>query len=136
MNTYYFGIGEEEIVNEFTEDENEYLLSLVNSAEFIFVLATEIKLTRKKFEDMIENSKNNILNGNSKVFDYPDDFDINERFDNIFLIDEDDIIYEMTDIYNVEIMRSEIPLIWGADCWQNDDNYDEYNTPELWRLCI
>lgn len=82
---------------------------------------------------MVSQCKTNIINGNSNVFDYPDDI---EKYDVEDLIDYDDIIFEMQELFELSVGRSRIPLIWGNDCWEDDKNYDEDNPPALWRILL
>ena len=131
--TYYFGLGEN-----VSEDlwEDDWDSNLINSAEWIYVLYTNTPITFSKFEEMILKSKDNIIQGRSQIFEYPSDFETYNNEDMLDIIDYDDIIFEIQELYEVSIGRSIVPLIWGDDCWESDENYDEYNPPELWRMEI
>lgn len=133
--TYYFAIGEvDHDMDDFWNDEENWGIALANSAEWIYVITSNNPITYDDFKNMITNCKKNILNGNSKIFDYPNN-DLKKN-DIEYLIDYDDIIFEMEDIYGLTISRSYVPLIWGKDCWEYDKNYNEENPPELWRMII
>lgn len=132
--TYYFAVGEvDHSMDEFLDDEDNWGIALANSAEWIYMIFSNIPITYDYFEKMITQCKNNIINGNSKVFEYPDGL---EKYDIEDLIDYDDIIFEMQELYELSIGRSRVPLIWGKDCWEDDKNYDEDNPPALWRMLI
>lgn len=119
--------------NNLWDDEENWGFALANSAEWIYMITCSMPITYEKFNKMITDCKNNIIKGNSQVFDYPDDM---EDYAIEYLIDYDDIIYEMQDKYSLSISRSYIPLIWGSDCWEDDENYGKDNPPHLWRMCI
>lgn len=132
--TYYFAVGKvDDSMDEFGDDEENWGIALVNSAEWIYMIFSNIPITYDNFKKMVSQCKTNIINGNSKVFDYPDDI---EKYDVEDLIDYDDIIFEMQELYELSVARSRIPLIWGNDCWEDDNNYDEDNPPALWRILL
>ncbi len=132
--TYYFAVGSrDDSMDDLWDDEDNWGVALANSAEWIYMIFSDMPITYEKFKEMITDCKNNIVNRNSKVFDYPNDM---ENYNIEELIDYDDIIYEMQEKYNLSIGRSCIPLIWGSDCWEDDKNYDEDNPPCLWRMHI
>lgn len=132
--TYYFAVGEvDHSMDEYWDDEDNWGIALANSAEWIYMIFSNVPITYDNFEKMIIECKTNIINGDSKVFDYPDDF---ENYDIEDLIDYEDIIFEMQEKYDLSIGRSRVPLIWGNDCWEDDENYDEDNPPSLWRMIL
>ena len=132
--SYYFAVGEvDHSMDEFWDDEDNWGIALDNSAEWIYMIFSSIPITYDDFEKMITQCKNNIINGNSKVFEYPDDL---EKYDIEDLINYDDIIFEMQELYELSVGRSCVPLIWGKDCWEDDKNYDEDNPPALGRMLI
>lgn len=132
--TYYFTVGEvDHSMDEYCDDEDNQGIALANSAEWIYMIFSNVPITYDNFEKMIIECKTNIINGDSKVFDYPDDF---ENYDIEDLIDYEDIIFEMQEKYDLSIGRSRVPLIWGNDCWEDDENYDEDNPPSLWRMIL
>lgn len=132
--TYYFALGEVDYsMDEYLDDEDNWGIALANSAEWIYMIFSNIPITYDNFEKMIIECKTNIINGDSEIFDYPDDF---ENYNIEDLIDYEDIIFEMQEKYNLSICRSRIPLIWGKDCWEDDKNYDENNPPSLWRMIL
>lgn len=132
--TYYFAVGSvDDSMDDLWDDEDNWGFALANSAEWIYMIFSNIPITYDKFNEMISVCKNNIINMSSEVFEYPDnpeDYDIED------LIDYDDIIFEMQTMYDLSIYRSVVPLIWGDDCWEDDENYDEDNQPSLWRMYI
>lgn len=132
--TYYFAVGNrDDSMDDLWDDEDNWGFALANSAEWIYMIFSDMPITYEKFNEMITDCKNNIINKNSEVFDYPDDM---ENYDIEELIDYDDIIYEMQEKYDLSIGCSRVPLIWGSDCWEDDKNYDEDNPPCLWRMHI
>lgn len=132
--TYYFATGSrDDSMDDLWDDEENWGFALANSAEWIYMIFSNIPITYEKFNEMIINCKNNIINGDSECFDYPDDL---ENYDIEYSIDYDDIIFEMQAIYDLSISRSVVPLIWGDDCLEDDKNYDEDNQPSLWRMYI
>lgn len=132
--TYYFVIGSrDDSMDDLWNDEENWGFALANSAEWIYMIFSNTPITYKKFNKIISACKDNIINGDSKVFDYPDDL---ENYDIEDLIDYDDIIFEMQEKFNLSIGRSCIPLIWRDDCWEHDENYDIDNPPSLWRMHI
>lgn len=132
--TYYFALGEiDDSMDEFWDDEDNWCFALENSAEWIYMIFSNTQITYDKFNKMISACKDNIINGDSEIFDYPDDL---ENYNIEDLIDYDDIIFEMQEKYNLSIGRSRVPLIWGDDCWEDDKNYDVDNPPSLWRMYI
>ena len=132
--TYYFALGEVDYsMDEYLDDEDNCGIALANSAEWIYMIFSNIPITYDNFEKMIIECKTNIINGDSEIFDYPDDF---ENYNIEDLIDYEDIIFEMQEKYNLSICRSRIPLIWGKDCWEDDKNYDENNPHSLWRMIL
>ena len=131
--TYYFAVGEvDHSMDEFWDDEDNWGFALDNSAEWIYVIFSNVPITYDDFEKMVSQCKTNIINGNSEVFDYSEI----EEYDIEDLIDYDDIIFEMRELFDLSIGRSRIPLIWGSDCWEDDKNYDEENPPALWRMLL
>lgn len=107
--TYYFAVGKvDDSMDEFGDDEENWGIALVNSAEWIYMIFSNIPITYDNFKKMVSQCKTNIINGNSKVFDYPDDI---EKYDVEDLIDYDDIIFEMQELYELSVARSRIPLI-------------------------
>lgn len=132
--TYYFALGNVfDSVDNLGNDDENWRLALANSAEWIFVIFSDNPITYDDFEKMVIECKNNIINGCSEIFDYPDDL---ENYDIEDLIDYDDIIFEMQEKYDLSVGRSRIPLIWGSDCWDDDKNYVEDNPPSLWRMLL
>lgn len=132
--TYYFALGNvDDSMNDFWDDEENWGFALANSAEWIFMIFSDNPITYNDFKKMIIECKNNIINGRSEIFDYPDDL---KRYDIEDLIDYGDIIFEMQEKYDLSIGRSCAPLIWGSDCWEADRNYDEDNPPSLWRMLL
>ena len=132
--TYYFAVGDvDDSMDDLWDDEDNWGFALANSAEWIYMITSDIPITYDKFNDMISVCKNNIIDMKSEIFEYPDDL---ENYDIEDLIDYDDVIFEMQNIYNLSIGRSVAPLIWGNDCWDGDENYDEDNPPSLWRMYI
>lgn len=132
--TYYFALGEiDNSMDEFWDDEDNWCFALANSAEWIYMIFSNTAITYDKFNEMISACKDKIINRDSKIFNYPDDLG---NYDIEDLIDYDDIIFEMQEKYNLSISRSCVPLIWGEDCWEDDENYDVDNPPSLWRMYI
>lgn len=132
--TYYFALGDpDDSMDDFWDDEDNWGFALANSAEWIYMIFSNKTITYNKFKKMITKCKDKIIKGESILFDYPDDL---ENYDIESLIDYDDIIFELQDMYDLEIHRSVVPLIWGNDCWEDDNNYDEDNAPSLWRMHI
>lgn len=132
--TYYFAVGEvDHSMDEFWDDEENWTIALVNSAEWIYMIFSNIPIKYDDFEKMVSQCKANIINGNSKVFDYPYDIENYDIEDSIYY---DDIIFEMQELFELSIGRSRVPLIWGDDCWEDDKNYNEDDPPVLWRMSL
>ena len=94
--TYYFATGSrDDSMDDLWDDEENWGFALANSAEWIYMIFSNIPITYEKFNEMIINCKNNIINGDSECFDYPDDL---ENYDIEYSIDYDDIIFEMQDL--------------------------------------
>lgn len=136
--TYYFALGEvNDEIDSYWDDEENWGTALAYSAEWIFMLFSNKTITYKNFNVMIDKCKKNIVDGKSKVYEYPDDINSYTKDDLEYLdIDYDDIIQEMEELYDVSFGRSFAPLIWGRDVWEYDDNYSEDNPPTLWRMRI
>lgn len=133
--TYYFAFGNvDHEYDEYWDDDDNWGIALANSAERINILESKKQLEYADFNKMVKKCVKNIISGNSRVFDY-DGFD-DDNIIEIYNVEDEDIIYELLDLFKVKILLSTIPLIWGRDCWEWDQNYDEENPPELWRLNI
>lgn len=131
--TYYF-ICEDQEDNDICYDlfdDDAWIDRLINSACITYCLKSDKEISSDEFNDMVCNSIINIFSGKSETYDYPQDF---YKYDLWDQIDDDDVLCEMSELYDVEIYSSIVPLIWGDDCWADDKNYDQFNPPELWRL--
>jgi hypothetical protein len=142
MKNYYFTIGvsldcdfmDFDDRPDFGDEDDQYIYDLIDSADYIYLCSSNNVLTSEKLQNMIFNSIENITNRKSKVFDYSE-FEEDSEIDE-FDVSEEDIMYELQDLYDVETGRSFIPLIWGDDVWENDEDYDIDNPPELWRMYL
>lgn len=134
--TYYFAYGKvDHEYDDYWDDEDNWGIALAYSAESINVIALDKPIDEDDFNEMVTMCVNNIIKGKSNVFDYD-----GMNLENITQYDidyyYDDIIYEMLELFDVEILLGTIPLIWGDDCWDWDENYDKDNPPTLWRMII
>ena len=135
--SYYFGLGTLDFDSEYDfYDGDDWYKSIINSAEWTYILYSDSKITHEFFEEMVEKCIDNIVNKNSTSFDYPEDLNNYSDEDLKDVIDYDDVIFEMQDLYNIEIYRSVAPMIWCDSLWEDDKNYSKDNPPELWRLEI
>lgn len=138
--SYYFGLGdsydEDLDVDNLYEDDDDWYRKVIESAEWTFVLYSNTELTYIKFNEMIKRCVKNIVDRNSEIFDYPYDVETYSYHDLKSIIDYDDVIFEMQELYDVEIYKSVAPMIWCDDLWENDENYDEDHPPMLWRMRI
>ena len=137
--SYYFTVDTDDSMNDYGEeymDDDDWAAREVENAKYIYLLYSNTPLTSERFEEMVDFCVKNIANKNSKVFDYPDDLDEYSKDDLIFNIDCDDVVDEMQDIYGVDIACTIAPMIWSNCLWETDENYNDVNPPELWRMVI
>lgn len=137
--SYYFtvdtGDSMDNYMDEYLDDDDWHIRSVEN-ATYVYLLYSNTPLSPERFETMVDFCVNNIANKNSKVFNYPDDVDEYSKEDLLFNIDYYDVIDEMQEIYDVDIARTIAPMIWCNCLWETDENYNEENPPELWRMVI
>lgn len=130
--TYYFVCGEDDTdITYDVFDDEAWIDELLNSAKIIHCLISDKQITKHDFDDMVRKAIINIFSAKSTIYDYPQDF---YKYDLWEQINEDDIFAELCDLYDIHIYSSVVPLIWGDDCWEDDENYDEDNPPELWHI--
>lgn len=117
---------------DFGDEDDQYIYDLIDSADYIYMCSSYEELTSEKIQSMVNCAIKNIVNRNSKLFEYgeyDDDYEI-DSYD----ISEEDIMLELQELYDVETGRSFVPLIWGDDVWEDAYGYDDDNPAELWRI--